>query len=145
MTSVHSADLHRVWDHPAAGIESRKRILRTVIREIVARVTDARIELIFHWEGGDHTELSVVKNRTGQHRWTADIEVQTLVPQLARQLKDASIASLLNRMGHRTGKDLTWTETRVRSFRSIKLSDLQRPDVHGAAKAPGHGPRSQDS
>lgn len=194
------ADLRRVWDHPAAGIESRKRILRTVIREIVARVTDARIELIFHWEGGDHTELSVVKNRTGQHRWTADIEVQTLVPQLARQLKDASIASLLNRMGHRTGKDLTWTETRVRSFRSshgiavfkagereerrevtleqaaeilavskmtvlrlisagtlsasqackgapwiIKLSDLQRPDVHGAAKAPGHGPRSQDS
>jgi excisionase family DNA binding protein len=36
---------------------------------------------------------------------------------LARQLNDASIASLLNRLGYRTGKDLTWTETRVRSFR----------------------------
>ena len=111
------ADLRRVWDHPAAGNESRKRILRTVIKEIVARVADARIELIIHWQGGDHTALSVVKNRTGQHRWTADVEVQTLVLQLARQLKDGSIASLLNRLGHRTGTGLTWTEMRVRSFR----------------------------
>jgi excisionase family DNA binding protein len=106
-----------VWNHPAAGNESRKRILRAVIKEIVARVVDARIELVIHWQGGDHTELSVVKNRTGQHRWRADVEVQTLIPQLARQLNDASIAALLNRLGHRTGRDMTWTETRVRSFR----------------------------
>jgi excisionase family DNA binding protein len=111
------ADLRRAWDHPAAGNESRKRILRTVIREIIARVVEARIELVVHWQGGDHTELSVVKNRTGQHRWSADVEVQRLVPQLARQLKDGSIAALLNRLGYRTGRELTWTETRVRSFR----------------------------
>ena len=111
------ADLRRVWDHPAAGNESRKRILRAVINEIVVRVTDVRIELVIHWQGGDHTELSVVKNRTGQHRWTADVEVQTLILQLARQLNDAGIASLLNRLGHRTGRELTWTEMRVRSFR----------------------------
>lgn len=111
------ADLPQVWAHPAATSEVRKRILRTVIKEIVARVAEARIELIVHWQGGDHTELSVMKNRTGQHRWTADIEVQTLISQLARQLNDASIASLLNRLGHRTGRELTWTETRVRSFR----------------------------
>ncbi len=111
------ADLPQVWAHLAATSEVRKRILRTVIKEIVARVAQARIELIVHWQGGDHTELSVMKNRTGQHRWTADIEVQTLISQLARQLNDASIASLLNRLGHRTGRELTWTETRVRSFR----------------------------
>jgi excisionase family DNA binding protein len=111
------ADLHQVWNHPAAGNESRKRILRAVITEIVARVVDARIELVIHWQGGDHSELSVVKNRTGQHRWTADLEVQTLIPQLARQLNDASIAALLNRLGYRTGRDMTWTETRVRSYR----------------------------
>jgi excisionase family DNA binding protein len=110
-------DLPRVWDHPGAGNDTRKRILRAVIEEIVARVADARIELVIHWRGGDHSELSVVKNRTGQHRWTADVEVLTLVEKLARQLNDGSIASLLNRLGHRTGRDLTWTETRVRSFR----------------------------
>jgi excisionase family DNA binding protein len=53
----------------------------------------------------------------GQHRWTTDVEVQTLITQLARQLNDGSIASLLNRLGHRTGKDHTWTEMRVRTFR----------------------------
>jgi excisionase family DNA binding protein len=110
-------DLPRVWSHPAAGNEVRKRILRCVIREIVARVAEARIELVIHWQGGDHTELSVVKNRVGQHRWTTDVEVQTLITQLARQLNDGSIASLLNRLGHRTGKGHTWTEMRVRSFR----------------------------
>ena len=80
-------------------------------------MAEARIELIIHWQRGDHTELSVVKNRTGQHRWTTDVEVQALIPQLARQLNDGSIASLLNRLGHRTGKGHTWTEMRVRSFR----------------------------
>lgn len=111
------ADLPRVWFHPAAGNEVRKRILRCVIREIVARVAEARIEFVIHWQGGDHTELNVVKNRTGQHRWITDVEVQTLITKLARQLNDGSIASLLNRLGHRTAKGHTWTEMRVRSFR----------------------------
>lgn len=121
------ADLPQVWAHPAATSEVRKRILRTVIKEIVARVAEARIELIVHWQGGDHTELSVVKNRTGQHRWTANVEVQTLISQLARQLNDASTASLLNRLGHRTGRELTWTETRVRSFRCTHGIGVFRP------------------
>lgn len=112
------ADLPRVWDDPAATNNVRKRILRSVIKEIVARIAEARIELVIHWQGGDHTELSVIKNRTGQHRWTTDVEVQSLIAQLARQLNDGSIASLLNRLGHRTGRDQTWTEMRVRSFRT---------------------------
>jgi hypothetical protein len=39
-------DLPRVWSHPAGGNELRKRILRCVIREIVARIGEARIELV---------------------------------------------------------------------------------------------------
>ena len=112
------ADLPRVWSHPAAGNEIRKRILRCVIMEIVARVADEHIKLIIHWQGGDHSELNVVKNRSGQHRWSTKVEVQELITQLARQLNDGSIASLLNRLGHRTGKGHTWTEMRVRSFRN---------------------------
>lgn len=110
--------LPRAWSHPAADNELRKRIVRCVIREIIARVIETRIELVIHWQGGDHTELSVVKNRTGQHRWSTDVEVQALITQLARQVNDGSIAALLNRLGHRTAKGHTWTEMRVRSFRS---------------------------
>jgi hypothetical protein len=59
------ADLARAWDHPAASNELRKRILRTVIKEIVVRVVEDRIELVIHWQGGDHSELTVVRNRCG--------------------------------------------------------------------------------
>ena len=111
-------DLHRAWNHPGASNEVRKRILRTAIKEVVARVADARIELVIHWQGGDHTELEVVKNRSGQHRWSTDIEVEGLITKLARQLRDPGIASLLNRLGHHTGKGHTWTEMSVRSFRT---------------------------
>ncbi|HKR39927.1 MAG TPA: hypothetical protein VJU59_09655 [Paraburkholderia sp.] len=111
-------DLPRVWSHPSAGNEVRKRNLRSVLKEIVARVVETHIELVIHWQGGDHTELSVVKNRTGQHRWATDVAVKALITRLARQLNDSSIASLLNRLGHRTGRGHTWTEMRVRSFRS---------------------------
>jgi excisionase family DNA binding protein len=111
-------DLQRAWEHPNAGNESRKRILRAVLKEIVVRVTDSQLQLMVHWQGGDHTELCVAKNRTGQHRWTTDIEVTQLITELARLQPDGSIARLLNLLGHKTGKGNTWTEARVRTFRN---------------------------
>lgn len=111
------ADLERVWEHPSASNETRKRILRAVLKEIIVRVTDSQLQLMVHWQGGDHTELAVVKNRVGQHRWTTDTHVEQLIKDLARQMADAGIASLLNRLGLQTAKGHTWTESRVRSFR----------------------------
>ena len=70
-----------------------------------------------HWQGGDHRALGVVKNRSGGHRWTTDFEVEQRLTELARLLPDSGIASLLNRLGHRTGKGQPWTEASVRSLR----------------------------
>ena len=81
------------------------------------RVTDTHLELMVHWQGGDHTELSIVRNQPGKHLWTTDIEVEQLLMELARLLPDRGIASLLNRQGHRTCKGHTWTEASVLSFR----------------------------
>lgn len=111
------ADLALAWEHPNASNEIRKRILRAVLKEIVVRVTDTQLQLVLHWQGGDHTALAVVKNRVGQHRWTTDTHVEQLINDLARQMPDSGIASLLNRLGQRTAKGHTWTESRVRSFR----------------------------
>jgi len=113
------ADLPLAWHDPAAGNEVRKRILRSVIKEIIVRVDDevSEIQMVIHWQGGDHTALRVAKNRVGQHRWATPPDVQKLIEQLARQLNDAGIAALLNRLGHRTAKGHTWTEMRVRSYR----------------------------
>ncbi|WP_295453769.1 recombinase family protein [uncultured Thiodictyon sp.] len=111
------ADLERVWNHPGASPETRKRILRTLIREIVVDVEETTLVALVHWQGGDHTELRVRKNRTGEHRWATDRDTAELIAELARLLPDSGIASLLNRLGKRTAKGHTWTEARVRSWR----------------------------
>jgi DNA invertase Pin-like site-specific DNA recombinase len=110
-------DLERAWSHPAATAETRKRILRTVIVEIIARVDD-QIDLKIHWQGGDHTQLNVRKARSGEHRWILDAPTTDMIRELARQVPDYRIASILNRAGKRTGRDNTWNEARVRAFRS---------------------------
>lgn len=121
------ADLESAWHHPHATAETRKRILRTVLVEIVAKVADDTIQLVLHWQGGDHTRLSVLKYRTGRHRWTADAEIGELVRALARQQPDGAIAATLNRVGKRTGRGNTWTESRVRSFRNNHGIAVYRP------------------
>jgi hypothetical protein len=115
------------WSHPGASAETRKRILRSVLEEIVVTLTEERIELLLHWRGGDHTRLSVLRNRTGQHRYSSDAEVQDLIRALARQQVDGAIAATLNRLGKRTGRGNPWTEARVRSFRSQHHVPAHRP------------------
>jgi hypothetical protein len=111
-------DLARAWSHPAATSATRKRILRTALSEIVVRVEAEHIEMILHWQGGDHTALKVKKNRAGQHRWTIPEDTLSLVRELARLMPDRQIARLLNRAGKPTGRGNGWTEVRVRSFRN---------------------------
>jgi excisionase family DNA binding protein len=111
-------DLERAWHHPSATAETRKRLLRPVLVEIVARVEGAEIVLILHWQGGDHTRLAVQKNRPGQHRWTIETSVAKMIRELSRLMPDGMMAAVLNRSGKRTGRGNTWTEARVRSWRT---------------------------
>src|SRR5208282_5540601 len=61
------ADLELAWAHPAATSATRKRIVRAALSEIVVRVDAEDIEMILHWQGGDHTALKVKKNGAGKH------------------------------------------------------------------------------
>ena len=112
------ADLEAAWHHPAANAVTRKRIIRVVLREVVARVEDDQIQLLLHWQGGDHTRLTVRKNRRGQTRWSVEPETMELIRACARLMPDKAIAGLLNRTGKRTGRLNGWTQSRVRSFRN---------------------------
>jgi excisionase family DNA binding protein len=111
-------ELPRAWNHPAASAATRKRILRAVLEEIVVSVEPGMLRLKLHWKGGDHTELQIVKNRSGQHRWKTSAATEELIRDLARLLPDGSIASILNRLGIRTAKGHTWTQQRVCVFRN---------------------------
>jgi excisionase family DNA binding protein len=112
------ADLDRAWQSAGVSWETRKRIARTLIDEIVVRVEDNALDLVIRWHGGDHSALKVKKNRSGQHRWSAPGETVDLVRVLARQMPDKAIASVLNRAGKTTGRGNGWTQSRVCSLRS---------------------------
>ena len=116
--SALGEDLERAWKHEQATPELRKAVLRAALVEITATLEDARIRLLLHWKGGDHTELEVARSRTGEHRWSAGTETVELVRELARSMSDPLIAGLLNRLGKRTGKGNGWTKERVCSFRA---------------------------
>lgn len=70
-------DLTRAWDSPGVTIETRKKIVRMLIAEIIVDVTDSTITAIIHWHGGDHTRLEVKKNKVGQTRWATGTVVSS--------------------------------------------------------------------
>jgi hypothetical protein len=111
-------DLEAAWRHPAATVITRKRIIRVVLREVVAHVEGEQIQLLLHWQGGDHTRLTVKKNRRGQTRWVVEPEIVDLIRTCARLMPDKAIAGMLNRTGERTGRLNGWTQSRVRGFRN---------------------------
>jgi excisionase family DNA binding protein len=115
---VLGKDLSKAWNSPGATIETRKKIIRLLIKEIIVDVADDKLALVIHWQGGDHTEMTVKKNKVGQTRWMVEANVVDLVRVLARQLPDMAIAAILNRSGKLTGHGATWTRTHVRGLRN---------------------------
>lgn len=110
-------DLPCLWDHPSSAPEIRKRILRTVLKEIAATASGRTVRLVLHWQGGDHTELQFEKSRPGVHRYITDTDTVDLIRTLARLQPDPMIASILNRMGRRTAHDQTWNAVRICAIR----------------------------
>ena len=115
---VLGKDLAKAWNSPGATIETRKKIIRLLVKEIIVDVVDDKLALVIHWQGGDHTEMTVKKNKVGQTRWMVEADVVDLVRVLARQLPDMAIAAILNRSGKLTGHGATWTRTHVRGLRN---------------------------
>jgi excisionase family DNA binding protein len=110
-------DLAKAWDSVGATPETRKKIIRTVISEIIVDVIDDCLDLIIHWQGGDHTRLQVKKNKFGHTRWVTDDDIVDLVTALARHMPDHAIAMVLNRSGKKTGHGHSWTRGSVCSLR----------------------------
>ncbi|GAA4482134.1 recombinase family protein [Gluconacetobacter asukensis] len=112
-------DLKSVWQAPATDVRLKKRIVRTLVQEVVADLDTetAEIVLAVHWAGGIHTELRLPRRRRGQRNSTG-ADIIAAVRDLVRIANDDLIASLLNRNGLRTGNGNRWTRERVTSMRS---------------------------
>ncbi len=116
---VLASNLQAVWSAPTTDARLKKRIVRTLIHEIVADIDDAASEivLVVHWAGGAHSEMRLPKRRRGQRNSTST-DIIEAVRQLVLIARDDLIAGLLNRNGFKTGNGNRWTRERVTSMRS---------------------------
>jgi DNA invertase Pin-like site-specific DNA recombinase len=115
-----AAKLETVWNCPDTDIRLKKRIVRTLIHEVVVDVDAEAGELILvvHWKGGVHTELRLPRRRRGQNSKQTSKEIVHAVRTLARICSDEVIAGALNRNGLLTGRGNRWTKEGVTSLRS---------------------------
>ena len=112
-------DLPALWSHPRASDTLKKRILRTVLREIVITDTSDKSShaLRLHWQGGVHTELHVPRNARGRRRSVTEKTALELISELSKVCNDQAIAATLNRLGYRTGAGDAWRVHSVQDTR----------------------------
>ena len=127
-----AADLKTVWSAPTTDARLKKRIVRTVIQEVVADIDDeaAEIVLVVHWIGGVHSEMRLPRRRRGQRNSTS-ADIIAAVRQLVLIANDDLIAGILNRNGLVTGHGNRWTRERVTSLRSHHRIPVHRPADDG--------------
>jgi DNA invertase Pin-like site-specific DNA recombinase len=127
-----ASNLKTVWLAPTSDVRLKKRIVRTLIHEVVADIDDvaAQIVLVIHWTGGVHSEIRLPKRRRGQRNSTS-ADIIEAVRQMVLIASDDLIAGLLNRNGLRTGNGNRWTRERVTSLRSHHRIPAFRPTEGG--------------
>ena len=125
-------NLQAVWTAPTTDARLKKRIVRTLIHEVIADIdADAsQIVLIIHWIGGVHTELRLPRRRRGQRNSTPP-DIVKAVKQLALIANDDIIAGILNRNGLLTGNGNRWNRERVCALRSHRRIPVYRPASDG--------------
>ena len=127
-----------VWEDLSCPVELKKKILHTVIEEIVVRLEDTTIRMVLHWKGGTHTELEMARPQSSGIKTSA--KALDLIRQLAPLYGDDLIASVLDRLGHRTGRSLRWTRPRVATARRNygiegQASTVPDPEILSLARA----------
>jgi DNA invertase Pin-like site-specific DNA recombinase len=107
-----------VWHAHACPMELKKKIIRTVIEEIVVQLDESTqmLQFILHWKGGCHTEFQMEKPRSAVGK-TTELEDVELIRKMADRYDDGEIARVLNKLNRRTGKGLSWSQSRVADVR----------------------------
>jgi excisionase family DNA binding protein len=114
-------DLHAAWNAPSVTMRTRQQLLRALVVDIIADVDETKREIILtiHWRGGQHSQLRVIKPKSGEHGCRTPEEVLAVIRSMATRWCDEQIAASLNRMGLPTGQGKTWTAHRVSSLRRV--------------------------
>jgi recombinase/recombinase-like zinc beta ribbon protein len=112
-------ELEAVWTSPESNARLKKRIVRTLMKEVIVDLDAERSEVVLtiHWQGGAHTELRAPRRRRGSATRTQP-DIIEAVRILARILSDEMIAAFLNKNDLKTGRGNRWRKERVTSLRN---------------------------
>ena len=107
-----------VWHSVHCPQQLRKRIVRSVVEEVVVNLDDRTQMLTFviHWKGGVHTEFEMLKPPSAAQQKTSQDDLE-IIRALAVRYGDDVIAGVLGRQGRRTGKGRPWSTQSVRTAR----------------------------
>ena len=107
-----------VWQSNHCPPTLKKMIFRTAIEEIIVQTDQDKktLELVIHWKGGAHTQLTMERPRSATETATP-IEALEIIRRMAVRYGDDQIASVLSRRGYSTGKGMRWNQTRVATAR----------------------------
>jgi hypothetical protein len=135
-------DLSLVWNSADCPTALKKRIVRTVVEEIIVDLDEPtnRLQLVIHWKGGCHTAFEMDKPRSGVGRKTSMEDVELIGRMAERGYGDDEIARVLNKLGRRTGKGNRWNQHRVVASRKRcgQKRGKRDPDVLTHAEAARH-------
>jgi len=125
-------DFRSVWESEHCSAETKKKILRTVVEEVIVNLDDSGqvLRFIIHWKGGSHTEFQMQKPKSGAGQKTS-LEDLDIIRRMAEHYGDDEIARVLTKLGRRTTRGKRWNEHRVRQTRgrySIAGQKRSEPD-----------------
>jgi DNA invertase Pin-like site-specific DNA recombinase len=134
------------WQSDHCPPALKKMIFRTAIEEVIVRgdAENKTLQFTIHWNGGAHTQIEMGRPRAATETATP-MEALEIIRRMAVRHGDDQIASVLNRLGHATGKGKRWNQIRVATARrnhSIPgqrraLPDPERVSLSEAARLCG--------
>jgi DNA invertase Pin-like site-specific DNA recombinase len=112
-------DLPAAWNAPGVQPQTKQRLTRVLIQEVVIDINEASNEAVvtIHWSGGRHTEIRVARVRVGRYpedRHPGPVEV---IRTLGGHWSDRQLAGTMNRMRCKATDGQSWTTVRVRELR----------------------------
>ena len=123
----HFAD---TWHRPACPMLLKKKIIRSLIKEIIVDVDNGKqvLNFIIHWQGGSHSPLTIPRPLPVSQAHKTAAEDLELIQKMAPRYSDTEIAKVLSKLGRKTGKGNRWTKSSVGIIRR----------KHGIKPAPKH-------
>ena len=136
-------DFASVWKSDQCPMELKKKIVRTVVEEVIAHLDqeNKRLRFVIHWKGGTHTEFKMAKPTAPVGKKTS-LEALEVIRRMAVRYGDDRIAAVLNRSGYRTGKEQA-VEPDSGRHRATDLLDRRSDALDARPRGAEHGGRGE--